>query len=125
MAHAPHRGACLHPPSRSYGSRVTSPAATQPRPRLLSPAYAATTIGMFALCACVAFEATAVTTVMPTVAARLDGVGLYALSFAAPLASGVVGMVAAGGWSDRRGPAPPPVAAPRPVSLRPGGCGAG
>lgn len=79
----------------------------QPRPGLLSPAYAATTVGMFALCAFVAFEATAVTTVMPTVAARLDGVGLYALAFAAPLASGVVGMVAAGGWSDRRGPALP------------------
>ena len=28
----------------------------------------------------------------------------YALSFAAPLASGVVGMVAAGMWSDRKGP---------------------
>ena len=62
---------------------------------------------MFALCAFVAFEATAITTVMPTVAAQLDGVGLYALSFAAPLASGVVGMVAAGGWSDRRGPVLP------------------
>ncbi|WP_244931034.1 MFS transporter [Nocardioides sp. W7] len=84
---------------------VTAP--PPPRERLLSPTYAATTIGMFALCAFVAFEATAVTTVMPTVADRLDGVGLYALSFAAPLASGVVGMVAAGGWSDRRGPALP------------------
>src|SRR5215210_390104 len=74
---------------------------------LLSPAYAATTVGMFALCAFVAFEATAVVTVMPTVASELDGVGLYALSFAAPLASAVVGMVAAGGWSDRRGPVIP------------------
>ncbi|WP_206051804.1 MFS transporter [Nocardioides ferulae] len=78
-----------------------------PAPRLLSPAYAVTTVGMFALCALVAFEATAVTTVMPTVARRLDGVGLYAFAFAAPLASAVVGMVAAGGWSDRRGPAMP------------------
>ncbi len=78
---------------------------------LLSPTYAATTVGMFALCAFVAFEATAVTTVMPTVAAQLDGVALYALSFAAPLASGVVGMVAAGGWSDRRGPVIPLAAA--------------
>jgi MFS family permease len=77
------------------------------RSRLLSPTYAATTVGMFALCAFVAFEATAVTTVMPTVAKELDGVGLFALSFAAPLASGVVGMVAAGGWSDRRGPVVP------------------
>lgn len=89
---------------------LTAPRA-EPRPRLLSPTYAATTIGMFALCAFVAFEATAVTTVMPTVAAELDGVGLYALSFAAPLASGVVGMVAAGAWSDRRGPVQPLVAA--------------
>src|SRR5690242_14152416 len=77
------------------------------QPRLLSPTYAATTVGMFALCAFVAFEATAVTTVMPTVARELDGVGLFALSFAAPLASGVVGMVAAGGWSDRKGPVTP------------------
>src|SRR5690349_8390624 len=77
------------------------------QPRLFSPAYAAFTVGMFALCAFVAFEATAVVTVMPTVARELHGIGLYALSFAAPLASGVVGMVAAGGWSDRRGPVRP------------------
>jgi MFS family permease len=79
----------------------------EPRPRLLSPTYAAITVGMFALCAFVAFEATAVTTVMPTVAADLHGLDLYALSFAAPLASGVVGMVAAGSWSDRAGPRAP------------------
>ncbi|GAB3199966.1 MFS transporter [Nocardioides hungaricus] len=65
---------------------------------------------MFALVAFSAFEATAVTTVMPTVAAELDGVSLYALSFAAPLASGVVGMVAAGARSDRRGPVGPLIA---------------
>lgn len=94
----------------SYAVTLTAP----PHPadqRLLSPTYAATTVGMFALCAFVAFEATAVTTVMPTIADELDGVALYALSFAAPLASGVVGMVAAGGWSDRRGPTIPLVAA--------------
>lgn len=85
---------------------LTAPPA-EARPRLLSPTYAGTTVGMFALCVFAAFEATAVTTVMPTVAEELDGVGLYALSFAAPLASGVVGMVAAGGWSDRRGPVRP------------------
>src|SRR5688572_6364896 len=62
---------------------------------------------MFALIAIVAFEAMAVVTVMPTIARDLDGLPLYALSFAAPLASGVIGMVAAGGWSDRRGPGPP------------------
>lgn len=66
---------------------------------------------MFALVAFSAFESTAVTTIMPTVAAGFDGVGLYALSFAAPLASGVVGMVAAGAQSDRRGPVRPLVVA--------------
>jgi MFS family permease len=45
------------------------------------------------------------------VADRLDGVRLYAASFSAPLASGVVGMVAAGAWADRRGPRVPLVAA--------------
>ena len=97
---------------KSYGQAVTSTATTgAARPRLLSPTYAATTIGLFALVAFAAFEATAVTTVMPTVAKELDGVGLYALSFAAPLASGVVGMVAAGARSDRSGPVGPLVAA--------------
>ena len=62
---------------------------------------------MFGLIAFVAFEAMAVATVMPTVARDLDGLGLYALAFAAPLASGVVGMVAAGTWSDRTGPVVP------------------
>ena len=96
---------------------MSAPTATPTRPeseagtRLLGPAYAATTIGMFALIAFVAFEAMAVTTVMPTVARELDGISLYALSFAAPLASGVVGMVAAGMWSDRRGPVIPLLAA--------------
>ena len=88
---------------------TTAPTRTEPS-RLLAPGLAATTTGMFALIAFVAFEAMAVTTVMPTVAADLDGVALYALAFAAPLAGGVVGMVAAGMWSDRRGPVTPLVA---------------
>ncbi|UJP41702.1 MFS transporter [Cellulomonas palmilytica] len=58
-----------------------------------------------------AFESLAVTTVMPTVSLELDGAGLYAVAFAAPLASGVVGMVLAGAWADRAGPAKPLVAA--------------
>lgn len=82
-----------------------------PRERLLAPAYAATTTGMFALIVAGAFEALAVTTVMPGISRDLDGTGLYALAFAAPMASGVVGMVAAGIWSDRSGPVRPVVAA--------------
>ncbi|MBD7920084.1 MFS transporter [Cellulomonas sp. Sa3CUA2] len=62
---------------------------------------------MFALVVLVAFESFAVTTVMPQVADVLDGRALYAFAFAGPLATGVVGMVVAGAWSDRRGPAAP------------------
>jgi MFS family permease len=72
-------------------------------PGILSRRFAAVTGGLFALCAFVAFEATAVVTIMPAVAAELHGLRFYSLVFAAPLASGVVGMVLAGGWSDRRG----------------------
>jgi len=82
-----------------------------PESGLLSRRYAATTGGLFALCAFVAFEATAVSTIMPGVAAELHGIRLYSLVFAAPLASGVVGMVGAGGWSDRRGAVGPLAAA--------------
>ncbi len=74
---------------------------------ILARPYALTTIGTFALVFFSAFEALAVTTVMPTVARELDGVRLYALAFAAPLASGVIGMVTTGWWSDRRGAARP------------------
>lgn len=80
-------------------------------PGLLSRRYAALTGGLFALCAFVAFEATAVVTIMPGVAAELHGIRLYSLVFAAPLASGVVGMVVAGGWSDRSGTVAPLAAA--------------
>lgn len=83
-----------------------SDAAEHP-PRILARPYALTTIGTFTLVFFSAFEALAVTTVMPGVARELHGVRLFALSFAAPLASGVVGMVTTGWWSDRRGAARP------------------
>ena len=61
---------------------------------------------------------------MPTISRDLDGLGLYALAFAAPLASGVVGMVAAGQWSDRWGRHPvaglPRAVLDRHPHLRPG-----
>ncbi len=66
-----------------------------------------TTWSMVALIFMVAFESLAVTTVMPTVSRALDGAALYAAAFAGPLATGVVGMVVAGPWSDRAGPRTP------------------
>lgn len=67
-------------------------------------------LGMFALVFLAAFETLAVTTVMPLIADELDGWSLFAVAFAIPLASGVVGMVIAGNWSDRDGPMAPLIA---------------
>lgn len=76
-------------------------------PGLFSPEYLWITIGSCALVFLGAFESLAVTTIMPVVSAQLDGAHLYALAFAGPLATGVIGMVVAGNWSDRHGPVVP------------------
>lgn len=73
--------------------------------------YLLVTLGACALVFLAAFESLAVTTIMPLVSRELDGASLYALAFAGPLATGVIGMVAAGGWSDRKGPVAPLLAA--------------
>jgi MFS family permease len=88
---------------------VTSRAVEQPG--VLSAPYRWLSLGMFALILLAAFEQLAVTTVMPLIADELDGWPLFAVAFAIPLASGVVGMVIAGNWADRRGPLPPLYAA--------------
>lgn len=93
-------------------TRAPAPTATSASPsaRPVGPwssPYRAVMIGMVALVALSAFESLAVTTTMPAVVAALGGLSLYAMAFAGPLASSVVGMVAAGGWADRRGPATP------------------
>ena len=72
----------------------------------LSKPYRWLSIGMFSLIFLAAFEAMAVTTIMPLVARDLDGVALFALAFAVPLAAGIIGMVIAGNWTDRAGPLP-------------------
>ena len=72
-----------------------------------APRYRTVTVGMLTLIALSAFESLAVTTTMPAVVRALGGLELYAMAFAGPIASGIVGMVAAGGWADRRGPARP------------------
>lgn len=74
---------------------------------ILSPQYRMTTIGIVLLVALIAFEALAVAVAMPAVAQALDGLPLYALAFGITLATSVVGMTVAGGWSDTHGPAAP------------------
>ncbi|MCK8475912.1 MFS transporter [Microbacterium aurugineum] len=89
----------------SKTEQVSTPGAATPR--ILSRDYVWITIGACALVFLGAFESLAVTTVMPTVSADLGGERLYALAFAGPLATGVIGMVLAGNWADRRGPVAP------------------
>lgn len=78
-----------------------------PTAGILRRPYLLATVGACALVFLSAFESLAVTTIMPLVSRDLDGAALYALAFAGPLATGVMGMVGAGNWSDRRGPAAP------------------
>ncbi|WP_433215492.1 MFS transporter [Dactylosporangium sp. CS-047395] len=65
------------------------------------------TAGLVTLVTLVAFEAVAVTAAMPSVAKALDGLSLYGFAFGGALATSVVGMVLAGSWCDRAGPARP------------------
>lgn len=65
------------------------------------------TAGLVTLVTLVAFEAVAVTAAMPSVARALYGLSLYGFAFGGALATSVVGMVLAGSWCDRAGPARP------------------
>lgn len=85
-------------------SSPTPPVKTSGIESIYDAKYLATTVGMFVLVFLVAFESMAVTTVMPLVSELLDGQRYFALAFAAPMASAMLGMVAAGEISDRRGP---------------------
>ncbi|WP_243844330.1 MFS transporter [Salinibacterium sp. ZJ454] len=86
---------------------LPTPTTTRRAPGLFSRGYLWITIGSCALVFLGAFESLAVTTVMPVVSADLDGASLYALAFAGPFATAVIGMVVAGNWSDRSGPVAP------------------
>lgn len=71
-----------------------------------SKPYRWLSVGMYSIIFLAAFEAMAVTTIMPLVARDLDGEAMFALAFAVPLAAGIIGMVVAGNWTDRSGPLP-------------------
>lgn len=77
------------------------------QPGILARPYALTTVGSWSLIFLAAFEALAVTTIMPVVTTDLNGRAFYALAFSATMAAGVIGMVLAGAWADGRGPARP------------------
>lgn len=82
-------------------------AGSSPRPpRLLSSAYRGLVIGLLAIVTCSAFEAMAVTTAMPVVAADLGGQRAYGLAFSLFLTASLAATAAAGPWCDRAGPRP-------------------
>ncbi|MFD1861019.1 MFS transporter [Aeromicrobium camelliae] len=66
--------------------------------------------GLFTTAFLVAFESLAVATALPIVADDLDGLSLYAVSFAAPAATAVAAMTVAAWCCDRYGHAPVMVA---------------
>lgn len=84
----------------------TGSSAAQQAAAFRSRRYLPTTAGLFTLAFLFAFESLAVGTVMPVVAQELDGLALYGLAFGAPMATAVVSVALAGGWTDARGPAP-------------------
>ena len=57
---------------------------------LLSPRYRWATVGMVSLIFLAAFEALAVTTIMPTVSRELDGRAWFSAAFSVTLAASVV-----------------------------------
>ncbi|WP_326596889.1 MFS transporter [Streptomyces sp. NBC_01803] len=77
---------------------------------VLSRPYRALTLGCVSTILLIAFEAMAVGTAMPAAAEALDGLGLYAFAFSGFFTTSLLGMVVAGQWADRRGPAGPVLA---------------
>ena len=77
---------------------------------MLSGPHRATTLALTTLVTLVAFEALATATAMPVAARELGGVRSYGLVFSLFLTTSLLGIVAAGGWSDARGPRGPMLA---------------
>ncbi|WP_426564714.1 MFS transporter [Angustibacter sp. McL0619] len=74
--------------------------------RLLSRSRLPLVVGALALVTLGALENRAVATVLPTVLGELHEVQAFGLVSAAPLATYLVALAAAGWWSDRSGPSP-------------------
>jgi MFS family permease len=78
-----------------------------PRDGVWAPARRRLTLGLVMTITLVAFEALAISTVMPVVADDLGGLGLYGWVFAGFFLGNLLGIVVAGQAADRRGTALP------------------
>ena len=78
----------------------------EPGPGAMSAGLRPLTLGILAIITCAAFEAMAVVTAMPAVAAELSGTSSYGLAFSMYLTASLLGTVVAGSWCDRKGPRP-------------------
>ena len=82
-----------------------------PRPEgIFGPTYRTTSLGILITITLVAFEGMAVATALPSAARGVNGVSGFGWLFTGFLVANMVGMVAGGGLSDRRGPRVPLVA---------------
>jgi MFS family permease len=75
--------------------------------RLLDPTRRRTTVGLVVVVTLVAFEAMAVTTVLPAAADELGGIRLYGWAFTAFFLAELLGIALSGQQVDRHGPARP------------------
>lgn len=80
---------------------------TAPAEGIWHSRYIWVTLGAVAMIFMAATQSVAITTVMPLVSTDLHGGSLYAVAFAATLATSVIGMVAVGAWCDRAGAVAP------------------
>ncbi len=94
----------------SQGDRPAEPGSHAPHTAhgragsgLWSPGRRSLTVGLVLTVTLVAFEALAVSTIMPIVAAELRGIGLYGWVFTAFMLGSLIGIVVVGGLIDRRG----------------------
>lgn len=74
---------------------------------LLSARYRTATIAIVGLVTLVAYESMGSAAVMPQAASELRGLSVYGFAFGGPLATSILGMVAAGRSSDLHGPLRP------------------
>jgi MFS family permease len=84
-------------------SQVPSDTHSHPRDGLWSVGRRSLTVGLVLTITLVAFEALAVSTIMPIVADELHGIELYGWVFTAFMLGSLIGIVLVGGLIDRRG----------------------